>query len=524
MATKVDIQYNPFLPQLTILINGKEPPDYSRLIQFVDEDIWKWHSTLLDVLYSEIRDDYYFIFSGTDLDITIMRFHCEQDSHCIGFTVRKPYVDIPLQKRLGELNQIIKKNGVTNYCRTNLDAYFTATNELQSYLDDILYIDINNLFCTTKISIIDNNCSFKDKENSFLFVLALNCSEGKKIVKKYFSKNPIFLICQGSENKLKEIHSSYLVYECNFDEIIATIFNCFLGFPLILALRNCVHSIEPKMRNEKSFLKVVSMDPVISIEIKKTIELGKSNRIRIVCDPELSSPSKVIFKILDNSIATTDNMSVFGIKPGKTQLEAYYYGSKKPFQVCDLHIIQRNRIKKIILDNDELVLGVGDIRKMYYDFSPVDADNVDTISWKSTDEKIVSVDTSGTITCNSCGKCNVICIAENVSAVCKCEVLPYLESISVELPQNDVNNQLNMEPMQEYELQIKTYPVNSIDKKYSIISSDYNVVNVLGNKILAKKEGIATIDIINTSKRKRTSFIVKVSKPKRGFFKSLFGG
>ena len=50
MAIEISLEYNPYLPELNILIDGKQPPQYSRLTQFVDEDIWIWHSEILDVI------------------------------------------------------------------------------------------------------------------------------------------------------------------------------------------------------------------------------------------------------------------------------------------------------------------------------------------------------------------------------------------------------------------------------------------------------------------------------------------
>lgn len=59
MATQINMQYNPYLPRLTLLIDGKQPSEYSRLTQFADEDIWKWHSEILNVLYNEVRDEFF---------------------------------------------------------------------------------------------------------------------------------------------------------------------------------------------------------------------------------------------------------------------------------------------------------------------------------------------------------------------------------------------------------------------------------------------------------------------------------
>lgn len=55
MATNVQIQFNPFQQQLNILIDGKQLSEYSCLIQFADEDIWQWHSEILDALYNELQ-------------------------------------------------------------------------------------------------------------------------------------------------------------------------------------------------------------------------------------------------------------------------------------------------------------------------------------------------------------------------------------------------------------------------------------------------------------------------------------
>ena len=516
MATQINMQYNPYLPRLTVLIDGKQPSEYSRLTQFADEDIWKWHSEILDVFYNEVRDDFFVIFTGTEWSIDIMKLECEQNSHCIRFSSELPPVNIPFQKRLGMLNQLVKNNTEIKFQSTGIEADFVIFPEFQNYLEEIRSIEISNLFCNTRVQILNrsNNC-FENKRNVFLFILTENLSEGEEIVQKYNSDNPVFLIYKGTETKLKKVHNKYLAYECETAEVISVILNCFLSFPLMLAFRNCIESIANG--TEINFSKLTAVEPVVSVKIQKTIETGKSNIIQIAVDPPLSSPPQVIFRVLDNTVATTDNLCVFGVKPGRTQLEAYYYGTKKPFQVCEINVIQRNRIKKIVLNDDELILGTGDSKRLQYDYSPINADNVNTITWKSSDETIASVNSHGTLTCNSPGKCKIWCIAENVSAVCDCEVRPYLESLSVDLE----DGQLHLEPMQEYDVNVEVCPENSIDRAYMMTSSDYNVANIVGNKVVAKNTGTATIEITNVTRRKKTTFIVKVQKS--SLIRKLFG-
>lgn len=521
MASEVKIQYNPFLPQMMLLIDGKQPDRYSKLIQFADEDIWEWHSEILEVLYSEIRDDFFIIFVGTALDTAIMKSVCERNQHCIGFTAELPVIDISLQKRLGKLNQFIKNNAGMIYRKSILQAYFLVPEKFKEYEEDIRSLDIGNLFCSVEIRILNQpEYCFENDKNTFLFILANDISEGERTVLKYHLQNPIFILCWGPETKLKQIHSLYIQYEYKSEDIISAIFNCFLGFPLIYAFQNCIQSILTQRIRESEILKIASIASVVEVKIEKMIEVGKSNKIQIISDPPESPIQKIFFRILDETIAKTDNLCVFGLKPGRTLLEAYYYGTQKPFQVCELNVIKRNRIRKIILNEDELVLGTGDRKVLHCDYSPVNADNIDKIEWKSSDEKIALVNPDGTLICKSYGNCKIWCIAENVSAVCNCEVRPYLESLDVDLSDNSTDGQLYLEPMQEYELKINVYPLNSIDKNYTITSSNYNVANIVGHKVLAKNTGTATIEIENISRRKKIVFVVKVSKTK--FWKKLF--
>lgn len=520
MAVNVELQYNPFLPQLSILINGKQPPEYSKLTQYTDEDIWKWHSELLTVLYEELNDNFSILFTGTRFDASILQLECQNNSHCFAFTAQTPIIDTPLQKRLGILNQIIKNHNLINYQRTILEPVFIIPDLFQSYLNDILSIDINNFFCKTQIQTADISAgNFKDTNNTFLFVLAENLSQGQKKIQHYHSQNPIFLLYQGTQTCLKEVTSTYLAYECDFDDIISAIFDCFLGFPLTLALRNCSQSLLNNTDIEEELHKAVSFEPFVDIIFEPNIEVGKSNPIRFTLKPLVSSAPQILFKVLNTTIATTDNLSVFGIKAGKTKLEAYYSGTKKPFKIIDLNVCVRNRIQKIVLDDDELLLGVGDTKILNFSYFPPNADNTSSITWKSSNSAIADIDSYGKVTCKSSGQCKLFCIAENVSTAYSCEVRPYAESLEVKLPDE---NHLTLEPMQEYELEVQIYPSNSIDNTYTITSTDYNIANIIGNKILAKNEGITTIEVVNISRRKKTSFKVTVSKPKLGFFRSLF--
>ena len=75
--------------------------------------------------------------------------------------------------------------------------------------------------------------------------------------------------------------------------------------------------------------------------------------------------------------------------------------------------------------------------------------------------------------------------------------------------------------MQEYEVNVAVYPENSIDRGYIMTSSDYNIANIIGNKVVAKNIGTVTIEVVNVTRRKKITFTVKVQKS--SFIRKLFG-
>lgn len=521
MDVIVTLTYDPYIPQLNILINGKHPPEYSRLVQYADEDIWMWHNKIWDTLYSELKDDFYVHFIGTNMDAEIIKYYCNLYNHCVGFEFSEFVINDSLQKRLGNLNQYIRKNGIISYSKTIIDAIFILSSDTQLFLNEIKNIDINNLFCSTHIkTFTEKSINLGDTSESYVFALVSDISKGLDLIHKFNSKNPVFLICIGEKNKLIQINESVVAYETTAENILFTIFNCFLWFPLLKAFRLCYTSIQKTNAGKDDFKIICAIEPLAKVAVETNIEVGKSNPILVTFNPPVQNEPKIIFKVLNESIATTNDMCVFGRQAGSTQLEAYRYGSKKPFETITINVLKRNRIKKLILDEDEIILGVGDAKKLQCTYSPLNADNIQDIAWSSTDESVISIDKYGNMNGLSVGSCRIICTAENISAQCYCQVKPYLENLSINFPEN--KDTLFLEPMQEYEMLITKTPIDSIDSKLLIKSSDCNIANVIGNRIIAKNRGTAIITISNSTKRKNINFSVVVEKKKFKFLKSLF--
>lgn len=515
------ITYNPYIPQVSILINGMPPNDFSRLIQYSDEDVWQWSYELFDTIYEEIRDEFVVEFTGRHFDSEILRYFSQNNSHCIGFVEREFLINDSIQKRMGELNQIIKKNNISNYKRTIIEAYFYISDTFYEYLNDIQELDIKNLFCKVKPIIIDDLSLYKDLENSVLFILSDDIEHMSKKIMNYEFNNFTFIVLLSDKKQIFQVTKNVCVIQTREEELFDTLFECFMQIPLLIAFRNCHVSIDNKNEITRELKKVVSIEPIIDIVFDEILETGKSNKIYVKFDPPLDMKPRLSYKVLDTHIATCDGLNIYGIQKGNSRLEVYQYGSKKPFFSKEFRVIERNRITKIVLSENTVSMGISDRKRILCNYFPENADNADLIQWKSSDEKIAKIDNNGNISALSEGNCRIICLAENISSQSVCVVKPYLEDIKIN-SEFEKDNLLQIQQQEEFDLMLECIPENSIDSKIVVTSSDLSVVNVVNGKLYGKKVGKATVTISNSSNRITKVIDVKVVKKRKSIFSSLF--
>lgn len=520
MPNVIQVQYNPYIPRLSILINGKQPSEFSQLVQYSDEDIWQWGPSFLDTLYSELRDDFYISFIGSEQDASVVQCLCAKHEHCRGVQAKAFLISDPLQVRMKHLNQYIKSEKITAYSRSIIDAVFLLPTNMQRYMEDISELDINNLFCSVRVRMIGVQRDYEEQENSVFFLFIDDTNDGLDFLNKCSLHRPAFVIKVGSENGLKDVMASHWFYATTEDKMFDTIFACFLQMPLLLAFRRSLQSISGS-KTSRRLRRIACIEPMIDIAVANEIEAGKSAKISVSSEPPGEQPPDLVYKVRNPKIASCDGLCVYGLQEGTSVFEVYRSGEKSPLFEQEISVYKRNRIVRIILSDDTLVLGLNDRKALSCDYAPKDADNISEITWRSSDPAVVKVDGRGRLIAAGLGQCRIICTAENISAQCLCTVKPYLSSISVDIPLEE--NVLRLEPMDKYQLLIETSPKDCIDGKIVVETSDFNVINVVNDTLYAKNCGSAIVSIRNINGRISQTFSVVVAKKKVGFFKKLFG-
>lgn len=140
----------------------------------------------------------------------------------------------------------------------------------------------------------------------------------------------------------------------------------------------------------------------------------------------------------------------------------------------------------IKLDADSKTISVGDKAKLTATVTP--ADSTDKVVWKSSAEKVATVDENGNVTALAVGTADITATAGTVSATCTVTV----EAVKVTEVKLD-KTAVSLKAGETAQLTATVLPDNAADKTVTWTSSDEKVATVVNGKITAVAAGKATI-------------------------------
>lgn len=233
--------------------------------------------------------------------------------------------------------------------------------------------------------------------------------------------------------------------------------------------------------------------PAASVSLNKitaTLTVGASETLKATVSPEDASNKEVTWSSSDTSVATVDAQGkVTAVDAGKAVITVTTEDGNHRAQ-CTITVVAPKLIQSISLKSKSLKLGLNETYKILYTISPNDAEN-QTISWKSSDESVVTVDNEGNVKAVGKGTAKITLFSSDGSgkyAVCSVSVLP-VEEISL----SKIN--LSLKAGAKAKLTAKLSPSTAINKSIFWETSNVNIVTVdeKGNiKALTDGEAVIT--------------------------------
>ena len=162
---------------------------------------------------------------------------------------------------------------------------------------------------------------------------------------------------------------------------------------------------------------------------------------------------------------------------------------------------------KIINESDKTELKIGETIKLKATISPDNSTNK-TITWISSNEKVATVDSSGTVKAVSDGEVTIIAKSNNSKQDTLNLVVKRNPVLVEKIVINNSISKINVG--EELALEVSVVPENADNKGFVISSSNEDIIKVVDNKIKAVSSGDAVITVCSDDKNATCSFDVSV--------------
>ena len=138
------------------------------------------------------------------------------------------------------------------------------------------------------------------------------------------------------------------------------------------------------------------------------------------------------------------------------------------------------------LDQTELTINKGATAQLNLSVTPENF--TDTVTWKSTDEKVATISDSGEVKAVGAGTATIKVVVGDISATCQVTVLQPVTGIRLN------KSSLTMDALDTFQMTASVYPDSANDKRITWSSSDPAIASVDENGLVtALKKGTATI-------------------------------
>lgn len=232
--------------------------------------------------------------------------------------------------------------------------------------------------------------------------------------------------------------------------------------------------------------------PVTSItlsETEVTVALNtKRLQLRATAYPENALNKEISWSTTDTTKARVDaNGLVTLVKPGTVSIIATSVDNPSVRAICNITI--QIPVVSIALDETEKTMYVGETARLSYVLLPTNS-STNSVTWTSTNNKVVTVDSTGKVTAKGVGTSVVILktIDGGYSVYCTITVKKIATGVKLDV------SKLDLKSGEIYYIKADLSPKDSTDTNLSWESSDTKVATVDANgKVVAKESGQAII-------------------------------
>ncbi len=273
---------------------------------------------------------------------------------------------------------------------------------------------------------------------------------------------------------------------------------------------SAVITVTTKDGSKTATCNVTVVIPVTSVSLNKTeltIEKGKSEILTAAVSPSDATDKTVSWKSSNTSVVTVDqNGRVTAVGAGSAVITVTTNDGSKT-ATCNVTVVIP--VTSVSLNKTELTIEKGKSETLTATVSPSDATDK-TVSWKSSNTSVVTVDQNGRVTAVNAGSAVITVTTKDGSKTATCNVTVVIPVTSVSLNKTE----LTIEKGKSETLTATVSPSDATDKAVTWQSSNTAVATVDQNgKVTAKELGNVTITVTTKDGSKTATCSVTVKRP-----------
>ncbi|MGN0468537.1 MAG: Ig-like domain-containing protein [Acutalibacteraceae bacterium] len=272
-----------------------------------------------------------------------------------------------------------------------------------------------------------------------------------------------------------------------------------------LSVGDATISVKTTDGSYRAECKITVFEPVTGLDIDvktKTVYTGKTFKISAVVSPSDATNKTLVWKSSNSLIASvSSDGTVKAVKAGTATISvATVDGGFK--QTCSVTVLQKST--GLVLSNETLNIETGETKQLSATVLPDDASNK-TITWESSNSKILKVDSTGKITALLPGEADVTAkTADGITQKCKVTVIRMAQEVVLS------QSSAVLYKGGSLTLNAVVLPDDTSNKAVTWKSSNKNVATVSNGVVQAIGKGTAVITAVSADGKAQSDCKVEV--------------
>lgn len=511
---KVELTYNPYKDKSSMVINGRSISPYSEIAKYLSEPFNLWCEKIFAGIARELNDDYELHFTARTFEKEILKKLSVMENSCINFLGEDYSITQTLYDRfrIVECVHSVKRHSIAVILHS--DGSLFTDDIVQHFVNIEMFYpsDYENIFETedyplSKIYLIPethNTSLGREFDRTVTMYFCTSDLDDAAKNQLLLENNNIYILKQGAGEGFERKKGNLYFFNFNESNLADIVFNIIEFEALTPIFKNDLNFIRSLISTNQldiddilieTFELVDNIEPVIKIECQSILDIGRTYSLNINCYPAHSVVPELSFEYSRNGIVHCTGGTIKALSVGTVTVDVYKPGCIEPLTRFNVNVIKRNLISSISFP-DAYNIGLGDTAKLNFTMMPSNPENLYELSWVSSNDEIISVDSEGNITANSLGQCQITLSTPDVSSSCIVYVKPKVSEIDLS------SSYLNISVGDTIRLDHRILPEDAIDiKSVKTWCSNQNVISFQNGIITAIASGEAKITFYTEDNR-----------------------